>query len=148
MSLTILNVLCWALPFRNKRIFQSVQALGAANAFAGGVFLMLAFTHMIPHSLSVLSAASIDSSYAFKFTVLGYMLVFTIEKILFDSHDILHQATSGMDSDVMDGSNVDMKVESTERAEGRGQASPGAVKASPLSAKSALVLMLAMGVHR
>jgi hypothetical protein len=109
---------------------------------------MLAFTHMIPHSLSVLSTANIESSYAFKFTVLGYMLIFTIEKILFDSHEILHQAVSTQPTSAMHLASSGDGVHSHshgKREEGEG---PGTVKASPLSAKSALVLMLAMGVHR
>ena len=118
---------------------------------------MLAFTHMIPHSLSVMASANIDSSYAFKFTVLGYMLVFTVEKILFDSHEILHQAvepppdqgatTHSPDShahtpgtDMHSRENTAMTDEN-----GRDSVQSGG---PPLSAKSALVLLLAMAVHR
>lgn len=102
---------------------------------------MLAFTHMIPHSLSVLSAAHIDSSYAFKFTVLGYMLIFTIEKILFDSHEILHQAVSTHGT-------TNVRSSFKDDVHSHGSKGLGVAKPSPLSAKSALVLLLAMGVHR
>lgn len=46
--LTTLNVLCWLIPLRSKKISENKLALSLANAFSGGVFLSLAFGHLIP----------------------------------------------------------------------------------------------------
>lgn len=52
---------------------------------------MLAFTHLIPHSLYTLKAANINPTYAFHATVVGYLVMFAIEKLFFDSHSIIHE---------------------------------------------------------
>lgn len=92
ICLSALNAFCWALPLRNKHFSQNTQLLSLANSFAGGVFLMLGFGHMIPHSIATLESIKLDSSLAFTFTLVGYLVVFFIEKIAFDSHSLLHSA--------------------------------------------------------
>ena len=87
-------MLSWAIPLRNKNLTSNSKLLGLANAFAGGIFLMLAFGHMLPHSVEVLESIGKDRNIAFKFTLLGYLLVFFIEKIAFNSHALLHEAGS------------------------------------------------------
>ena len=52
---------------------------------------MLAFGHMLPHSVGVLESIGRDKNIAFKFTLVGYLLVFFIEKIAFNSHALLHE---------------------------------------------------------
>lgn len=54
---------------------------------------MLAFGHMLPHSVHVLESIGSDKNMAFKFTLLGYLLVFFIEKIAFDGLQIMHEHT-------------------------------------------------------
>lgn len=51
LLLTGLNVACWLVPMKVKRFSESRDLISMANAFSGGVFLSLAFGHMIPHSL-------------------------------------------------------------------------------------------------
>ena len=87
-------MLSWAIPLRNKNLTNNSKLLGLANAFAGGIFLMLAFGHMLPHSVEVLESIGKDRNIAFKFTLVGYLLVFFIEKIAFNSHALLHDAGS------------------------------------------------------
>ena len=53
---------------------------------------MLAFGHMLPHSVGVLESIGKDRNIAFKFTLVGYLLVFFIEKIAFNSHALIHEA--------------------------------------------------------
>jgi hypothetical protein len=50
LLLTGLNVACWLVPMKVKRFSQNKELISLANAFSGGVFLSLAFGHMIPHS--------------------------------------------------------------------------------------------------
>ena len=86
-------MLSWAIPLRSKNLTNNSKLLGLANAFAGGIFLMLAFGHMLPHSVTVFESIGKDRNIAFKFTLVGYLLVFFIEKIAFDSHALMHEAT-------------------------------------------------------
>ena len=51
LLLTGLNVCCWLVPMKIKRFRENQSLISLANAFSGGVFLSLAFGHMIPHSL-------------------------------------------------------------------------------------------------
>ena len=44
------NAACWAAPLRFKRFTGSSQKLGVASTFSGGVFLALAFGHMVPEA--------------------------------------------------------------------------------------------------
>ena len=48
MGLTSLQLLSWVIPLANKRFSENQRALGFANAFAGGVFLMLGIGHLLP----------------------------------------------------------------------------------------------------
>lgn len=63
------------------------QALGLANAFSGGVFLALAFGHMLPHAIEAFGAGGAETACALAFG--GYMLVFFVEKIAFDTDGCL-----------------------------------------------------------
>lgn len=91
-------MLSWAIPLRSKNLTNNSKLLGLANAFAGGIFLMLAFGHMLPHSVSVFESIGTDKNIAFKFTLVGYLLVFFIEKIAFDSHALMHEATDDIET--------------------------------------------------
>ena len=57
LLLTGLNVACWLIPMKIKRFRESPEVISLANAFSGGVFLSLAFGHMIPHSIEGFDAA-------------------------------------------------------------------------------------------
>ena len=136
---------------RNQNIFKNDQALGIANTFAGGIFLMLAFSHMIPHSISVLQANGLDSSYAFKFTMLGYLLIFTIEKIIFDSHAIMHKAMGSGHNDTLIQSHKKDHHGAEKHTHPTSPTTSQAVAdtdGEAISGKSAVVLLIAMGLHR
>lgn len=92
LALTSVNMISWAIPLRNKNFTKDSKLLGLANCFAGGIFLMLAFGHMLPHSIEVLGSIGADRNMAFKFALLGYLVVFFIEKMAFDAHSIMHEA--------------------------------------------------------
>jgi zinc transporter 1/2/3 len=48
LILTSINVVCWLVPLRAKNFAENKILLSLANAFSGGVFLSLAFAHLIP----------------------------------------------------------------------------------------------------
>ncbi|KAL7521736.1 hypothetical protein ACHAWX_006415 [Stephanocyclus meneghinianus] len=96
--LTSINVLCWLLPLRSKKITSNKLALSLANAFSGGVFLSLAFGHLIPecvegfhHSMS----SGMNESLPYMIVLGGYLLIFFVEKVAFDAHEIMHEMEHG-----------------------------------------------------
>ena len=56
---------------------------------------MLSFCHMMPHSLETFESIGISGEKTFQYTLLGYLCVFFIEKIVFNSHSVLHSMTGG-----------------------------------------------------
>ena len=93
--LTAINVLCWLIPLRNKAISDNQLAMSLANAFSGGVFLSLAFGHLIPECVHGFDLNVWPETAPFLFVLLGYLLIFFVEKVAFDAHDILHEMKSG-----------------------------------------------------
>jgi zinc transporter ZupT len=86
--LTLINVLCFTLPLYNEKISGNTYILSLANSFAAGIFLMLAFGHMLPHSLTILESIGKDKNLAFYMTLIGYLIVFFIENVAFDVHHV------------------------------------------------------------
>lgn len=96
LFLTSMNVFCWLVPLKSKKISQNKFALSMANAFSGGVFLSLAFGHLIPECVHGFSAVTESSHWLpaetpFVLVLCGYLLIFFVEKVAFDAHDILHE---------------------------------------------------------
>ena len=87
--LTALNVACWLIPLKSKKISENKLGLSLANAFSGGVFLSLAFGHLIPECVHGFEAY--NEATPFLLVLAGYLLIFFIEKVAFDAHDILHE---------------------------------------------------------
>lgn len=96
--LTTIIVLCWLLPLRSNKITSNKLALSLANAFSGGVFLSLAFGHLLPecvegfhHSIS----GEFNEALPYMLVLGGYLLIFFVEKVAFDAHEIMHEMESG-----------------------------------------------------
>ena len=117
------------MPLKTKKFSANTNVLGRANAFAGGIFLMLTFGHLLAHSAETLHSIGVDINYAFQFTLVGYLLLFFIEKIAFNTHEIMHEAVDGHDHD-----------------HGH-QHAQGTISKGSLSSKSAIVLLVAMSIH-
>ena len=124
---------------------------------------MLAFTHLIPHSLHTLEAANINPMYAFHATVVGYLVIFAIEKLFFDSHSLIQEVmdestpirrpsvigANGSDSrdrgdmsSSLDDGDKGINLQRISMPDPRSRSSSSAV-----SQQSAVVLLLAMAVH-
>jgi zinc transporter 1/2/3 len=86
--LTALNVFCWLVPLKSKKITENKLALSLANAFSGGVFLTLAFGHLIPECIH--GFHGYNEVTPFMLVLGGYLLIFFVEKVAFDTHDLLH----------------------------------------------------------
>merc|ERR1711865_896110 len=91
--LTAMNVLCWLIPLRSKKISENKLALSLANAFSGGVFLSLAFGHLIPECVH--GFEGYNEALPFMIALGGYLLIFFVEKVAFDAHEILHEMENG-----------------------------------------------------
>lgn len=87
--LTTLNVVCWLVPLQSKKISDNKLALSMANAFSGGVFLSLAFGHLIPECVHGFEGMNEVTPYLLVLS--GYLLIFFVEKVAFDAHEILHE---------------------------------------------------------
>jgi len=87
--LTTLNVLCWLIPLRSKKISENKLALSLANAFSGGVFLSLAFGHLIPECVH--GFHGYNEVMPYMIVLGGYLLIFFVEKVAFDAHGALHE---------------------------------------------------------
>lgn len=99
--LTTLNVLCWLIPLRSKKISENKLALSLANAFSGGVFLSLAFGHLIPECVHGFEGYNEVTPYLLVLS--GYLLIFFVEKVAFDAHEILHEMEHAQEKKVAGG---------------------------------------------
>lgn len=94
--LTGLNVACWLIPLRSKSISENKLALSLANAFSGGVFLSLAFGHLLPECLH--GFGDHNEAVPFLLVLGGYLLIFFVEKVAFDAHHILESMDTSNNS--------------------------------------------------
>ena len=131
--LTTINVVCWLVPLRSKRISENKLALSLANAFSGGVFLSLAFTHLIPECTHGFGPEWPEAA-PFALILVGYLLIFFVEKVAFDAHDILHEMQEGGHSH----SSKNNKVMNGQQSTNSEASHTG---------RSAVILLGALGVH-
>ena len=79
MLLCAFNAACWAAPLRFKRFTGSSQKLGVASTFSGGVFLALAFGHMVPEAAEAFGEGG--AAAACRWTLGGYLLIWAVERL-------------------------------------------------------------------
>lgn len=145
LLLTGLNVACWLVPMKIKKFRENQDLISLANAFSGGVFLSLAFGHMIPHSVEGFDIAGYAHNVPFLVTLTGYLLIFFVEKIAFDTHSFIEEHHHHGHSHA-----APAATEKKNGGKGGANGSAAAVApASPMSAsgRSAVVLLFALGVH-
>ena len=86
---------------------ESPKILGIANAFAGGVFLAIAFMHILPEQAEVWADHTIDKKgegakifpLAELVTFLGYTLILILDKVLFDTAALFENDEQGHGND-------------------------------------------------
>lgn len=91
---------------------------------------------MIPHSTHAFEGSGLPENLPYFLTLSGYMLIFFVEKIAFDAHHIMHEG-GGHDGHSHGGSLTDGKTSSA----------VAAAPSGPPSGRSAIILLLALGVH-
>lgn len=88
IGLTAFNMLCWILPLKSRSFSENKGLLSYANAFAGGIFLMLSFGHLLPESIAAMSNDAADGvTKALVYSLVGYMAMLFIEKVVFAVHE-------------------------------------------------------------
>jgi len=153
--LTTINVVCWLLPLKSKKISENKLGLSIANAFSGGVFLSLAFGHLIPECVegfhgvksSNSAAGSILSNEALPYMIVlsGYLLIFFVEKVAFDAHDIMHEMESGGGS-----GGASQEGHSHKKVDKKKNGAPPSLttkESSGFTGSSAVILLGALAVH-
>lgn len=130
--LTAINVFCWLVPLRSKKMSENKFALSLANAFSGGVFLSLAFGHLIPECIHGFEGFNEVTPYML--VLAGYLLIFFFEKVAFDAHDILHE--------------MEHSYQTTNGAANKGEHADGdKAVATHSSGRSAQILLGALAIH-
>jgi solute carrier family 39 (zinc transporter), member 1/2/3 len=153
-----------------KRFTESKLAISVANAFSGGVFLSLAFGHMLPHACHGFEGSGFSETVPYYLSLTGYLLIFFVEKIAFDAHDLLHDDADGHHSH-HHGDGADTAAAADAALQARGAAAKGrranssssvsssgsvvassstaaaAVAKGANSGRSATILLLALSVH-
>lgn len=128
--LTALNVFCWLAPLKNKKFSENKLGLSLANAFSGGVFLSLAFGHLLPECVH--GFHGYNEALPFMIALGGYLLIFFVEKVAFDTQSLME---SGEDNHAVDVKQNNGSSQNTE-------------KSNPLgSGRSAVILLGALAVH-
>lgn len=131
--LTTINVACWLLPLRSKKITENKLGLSLANAFSGGVFLSLAFGHLIPECVH--GFHDYQESVPYMLVLAGYLLIFFVEKVAFDAHDILHEMEHGGTG------------HSHSHGNDKAQVSENGTDHVPSAGRGAVILLGALAVH-
>lgn len=77
-------------PTWNRSCRESPKILGIANAFSGGVFLAIAFVHILPEASFEYNAQAKDPEHPFPLPFVlvffGYTFILMIDKVMFDTH--------------------------------------------------------------
>jgi zinc transporter 1/2/3 len=123
--LTTINVACWYIPLQSKQITDNKLALSLANAFSGGVFLSLAFGHLIPecvhgfHDAAAVAAGTAEAvvmndALPYMIVLSGYLLIFFVEKVAFDADVIKRDMEGGKvgEEDLLSSSSMGFKIPS------------------------------------
>lgn len=110
--------------------------------------------HLIPHALEVAESVGVSKNKVFQYTLAGLLLVFFIEKIAFNSHEVLHDYGSVSTGDTSHSHAAHSHDHSHEHG---GHAkddhkceilpTPTVSGKGTLSTKSAYLLLFAMALH-
>ena len=133
--LTALNVACWLIPLRAKKISENKFALGIANAFSGGVFLSLAFGHLIPECVS--GFEGMNEALPYMIVLGGYLLIFFVEKVAFETDGLMQEAEE----------HTNQPQINDKQAVSNGEGTGGDDKKENNVGRSAVILLGALAVH-
>ena len=126
---------------------ENKLAMGLANAFSGGVFLSLAFGHLIPECVH--GFQGMNEALPYMIVLGGYLLIFFVEKVAFDAHGLMHDCGNGATHHTQGGESkevVEVDVKGNVNANGEvSMNSNGEVAHN--TGRSAVILLGALAVH-
>jgi len=98
------------LPVYCKAFSENPAVLGVANTFSGGIFMSIAFMHIMPEqveSWEEYQKAHGGGEFPLPFLIVisGYALMLVLDRILFDAH------VGGHDDDHVCGEHIPINVE-------------------------------------
>jgi len=155
LCLTSLNVACWLIPLKIPKFTNSKVAVSVANAFSGGVFLSLAFGHLLPEAVEAFHGRNVPETLPYFLALTGYMMIFFVEKIAFDAHSLMghdhghHGHAHSHDHSHAPGTPESgvVHLQAPSNKVMKGGAEVTAVTDASTSGRSSLVLLLALSVH-
>lgn len=109
--------------------------------------------HMIPHATHGFEGSDLPENLPYFLTLSGYMLIFFVEKVAFDAHHIMHDGgEDGHGHGAHDhGGVASVVAKKPNAADAGGATEMAAAVAAPVgpapSGRSAIILLLALGVH-
>jgi len=153
--LTTMNVFCWLIPLRSKKISENKLALSLANAFSAGVFLSLAFGHLIPECVegfAEVASENLSHTTPYMLVLVGYLLIFFVEKVAFDHDDLMGALGPGSESESSQSESLLSHGSSHEsqrqlKAQENGVDHQQATETGSSSGRSALILLGALAIH-
>lgn len=152
LILTLINVVSWYVPLQHKAITENKLGLSLANAFSGGVFLSLAFGHLIPeavHGFEEILSSSPKKNDSLPYIIVlgGYLLIFFVDKVAFDMHifadmhETQHHGNVGTIESIVH--RDEKQANAVEDVPSGGDAPPPPV----ISTRSSFMLLAALGLH-
>jgi zinc transporter ZupT len=87
------------------------MVLGVANSFAGGVFMAIAFMHILPEEVGIYKeitdAEEIERPFPIPYLLyfVGYTFILIVDRVVFDSHALFeddHHGGHGHEEEVAD----------------------------------------------
>lgn len=79
----------------SKSISSNPKITGLGNAFAAGIFFSVAFLDLLPDAIEHTEESGIDfADFPFLMAIAGYLLIFTLEKMVFNSHELMEHTLS------------------------------------------------------
>lgn len=77
-------------PTYNRNCRENPKILGIANAFAGGVFMAIAFVHILPEAVADYTELKGPDAFPLPNVLLfvGYSIILLIDKVMFDTHSL------------------------------------------------------------
>lgn len=86
-------------PTHSKTCRESPKILGIANSFAAGVFMAIAFIHILPEAMETWDSVAKNPDHIFPLPttliVTGYTIILIIDKVLFDTHSLFEDDHHG-----------------------------------------------------
>ena len=90
ISMLLMGFFFGIMPYCIKSCRNSTKFLNISNAFSGGLFLGIGLFHVLPEGDEKIREKWPKLPWAYFIAFLSYALILFVEKVLMDSHELLH----------------------------------------------------------